>query len=181
MEDRGQEREDSRVSDLERAQRRKLLRQVAELEHWRMALERRVDYLERVRERLEEAVNAAPVGLIGTDSLGVVQLWNRGAEVLLGYPARRLVGKNMALLDGEVAPALRAALGRVLRGERVGGLDLRRGAGKGLQLRLRLSGRPVISAAGVLRGAILVVGARGQQAAAPAEGPATGCPASGSR
>jgi hypothetical protein len=79
-------------------------------------------------------------------------------------------------MQGMVARALQTALSQVLRGERVSGLDLRRRSNEGAPFPLRLSGRPVTSAAGVLRGAILVVGARGQEADQPREERAAGRP-----
>ena len=50
------------------------------------------------RERLANIVENTNDGVVACDLKGIVTLWNKGAEVIYGYPESEIVGKPVALL-----------------------------------------------------------------------------------
>ncbi|RCS56449.1 ATP-binding protein [Parvibium lacunae] len=51
--------------------------------------------LEQSLQQLQTLVSAAPLGIIGCDQNGVVQLWNDRATSILGYPASSMLGSSI--------------------------------------------------------------------------------------
>jgi diguanylate cyclase (GGDEF)-like protein/PAS domain S-box-containing protein len=80
---------------------------------------------------------------------GTVLTWNRGAEVLYGYSAADMIGRNVRLLDPDTAGAdVAALLKAVAAGETVQGLETVRRRRDGTMVDVSLTVSPVYDAGG---------------------------------
>ncbi len=92
-----------------------------------------------VLQRFEAVVKSSPLGIVMIDGAGIVQLWNPGAERMLGWTEDEVIGHQLPYLDATSEPELRRNLAQVMAGHSLPSLVLRR---------RRKDGRPIdISAA----------------------------------
>jgi PAS domain S-box-containing protein len=84
-------------------------------------------------------LDAVDQSVILTDLEGRIRSWNAGATRIFGYPATRMLGRSVAELYPEVAPAALAEdLGRILAGDEfVGEWQGRRQDGSAVRVRIR--------------------------------------------
>ena len=50
---------------------------------------------------LQQLVDEAPEAILIADREGIIRFWNRGAELMLGYPAAEAVGQSLDLIIPE--------------------------------------------------------------------------------
>jgi two-component system cell cycle sensor histidine kinase/response regulator CckA len=75
---------------------------------------------EEARARLASIVESSEDAIISKSCDGVIQSWNRGAEMLYGYTASEMIGQSVYLLaPQDRASEVASLLERVSRGERV--------------------------------------------------------------
>ena len=112
----------------------------------RRQAEREIARLAAIVDSSEEAILAATLD-------GTVVSWNRGAERLYGYAAAEMVGRNTSVLAGEDAPGpVPGVVTRLLRGETVELIEVRRIRRDGSEFAAALSFSPIRDAAGYLVG-----------------------------
>jgi PAS domain S-box-containing protein len=125
--------------------------------------------LEATNRRLESLIDAAPLAIFELDREGRVRLWNRGSEELFGWSSDEVVGETNPLVppsvdsesgtatepgsgsdpesraDPEAEPddEVRGFHARVVNGERVRGVELRRRTKDGDRLDLLASAAPL--------------------------------------
>jgi len=82
---------------------------------------------QRELERLAAIVESSGDGIISYDLEGNIMDWNRGAEVIYGYSADEVKGKNISILmDEEELERLRGLIPEVKSGDSVSNFEARR-------------------------------------------------------
>jgi two-component system cell cycle sensor histidine kinase/response regulator CckA len=107
---------------------------------------------------LAAIVESSQDAIIGKDLNGQITSWNRGAELMYGYTAEEIIGKNIGLL----VPAGRSdELPRIMEelraGRRTENFETIRAAKEGRLLNVSLSVSPVLDSDGVVIGASAIV------------------------
>ena len=123
-------------------------------------------------ELLRAIVEHAPDAMIYSDREGVIRVWNRAAERLLGYPAAEALGRSLDLVIPEHLRAahwagFRAALERGRTKHAGRALNTRALRRDGSRIYLEMSFSLVFDAAGTVIGALALA-----RAAAPRGGAA---------
>ena len=118
------------------------------------------------RAQLEAVYNAIDDGLVVFDPQGKVLVVNDAEARLCGYPTPAAMMRDLAYfaevfalfeLDGTSLPVEAWPVSRVLRGERVSGLEiLTRRLDTGAELIIRFSGEPVRDAAGAIAYGVVI-------------------------
>src|SRR5262249_33620399 len=72
--------------------------------------------LRRTGETLRAVFEASPVGIIAFDRSEKVQVWNRGAEKILGWTTEEAAANSAAVFNA-LGDTAKAAIGRAVRGE----------------------------------------------------------------
>ncbi len=87
------------------------------------------------RSRLAAIVESASDAVFAKTVDGVITAWNHGAEILFGYPAQEIIGKNIRILySQERVEEEERILNRLLKGETVAQFE---------SVRIRKGGEPV--------------------------------------
>jgi PAS domain S-box-containing protein len=100
---------------------------------WRNRAERLVV---RDRERLARLIDALPLATIAFDGDARVVTWNRTAESLFGWKAEDVFGKPNPIVPPDEKPGSDELHGRILRGEMLKDVEVRRRAADGSVLEL---------------------------------------------
>jgi two-component system cell cycle sensor histidine kinase/response regulator CckA len=100
---------------------------------WRNRAERLVA---RDRERLARLIDALPLATIAFDGDARVVTWNRTAESLFGWKAEDVFGKPNPIVPPDEKPGSDELHGRILRGEMLKDVEVRRRAADGSVLEL---------------------------------------------
>jgi PAS domain S-box-containing protein len=85
-------------------------------------------------DTLSALVHASPLAVIALDREGRVTLWNPAAERIFGWSEGEVLGRTLPFVQPEREPEFHRLLARVVQGEHLSGLELRR---------LRKDGRPI--------------------------------------
>jgi PAS domain S-box-containing protein len=113
---------------------------------------------EEARARLAAIVESSDDAILGGTPEGLITSWNRGAELLFGYPAEEVVGGHVSILtppDRSDEPA--RLLERLRRRESIAHFETRRVRKDGTQLDVSMSISPLIGADGELAGFSTIV------------------------
>jgi PAS domain S-box-containing protein len=109
---------------------------------------------EASREQLASIVNWSDDAIIGKDSEGIIQSWNRGAERLYGYSAAEAIGKHIYILLPDGAPdELREIMAKLRDGTAVHREETQRRKKDGSLIEVALTVSPIKDARGRLTGA----------------------------
>lgn len=103
-------------------------------------------------DRFRTLVNAAPVAIVETDSLGVVRLWNPEAARLFGVSAQQMIGTRPDVVPSD-DPEAEGPVRRVLRGEIVQNDEMRLQRPDGETMDLLVSAAP-LTTSGAISGVV---------------------------
>ncbi|PVZ20502.1 MULTISPECIES: CHASE domain-containing protein [unclassified Pseudomonas] len=111
------------------------------------------------RMELGAIVESASDAIIGTSLEGRITSWNRGAELLFGFPAEQAIGRTVAELIVPVdrQDEERQMLERIAAGETVGHFDTQRLNAQGEPIDVSLSPSPVFDTRGKVAAASVTV------------------------
>lgn len=113
--------------------------------------------LRETHDRLTALINASPLAIIHTDIKGKVQLWNQAAQRMFGWSADEVIGKPPPFVPEESQEEFHALRGRVVCGESLSGLHLRRKHTNGELIDISLSSAPTYDASGRIDGIMAVI------------------------
>ena len=109
-------------------------------------------------QRMVSIVECSDDAILSKDLNGIITSWNRGAEILFGYPAEEIIGKPVTTL---IPPDLQneepAILERIRRGERVEHYQTVRVGKHGDRIDVSLTVSPVRNEDGKIVGASKIV------------------------
>jgi len=113
--------------------------------------------LRRANDTLAAMIQASPLAIFTTDLAGNIEMWNPAAERIFGWTAEELIGRSNPTVP-EGAEEERCALRqRMLQGEAVTGLELRRKRRDGALIDVSLSAARLHDADGRVSGIMAVV------------------------
>jgi PAS domain S-box-containing protein len=112
--------------------------------------------LRRTSLTLQTLINAAPLPIYTLDPDGRVRSWNHAAERTFGWTAEETLGQFLPLIPPQERAVFRASLNRVLSGEALSGVQVRRPRRDGMVLDLRISAAPTRAPDGAIDGVIAV-------------------------
>jgi len=107
-------------------------------------------------DRLVSVVEVAPVAIVVVDADGTVQLWNDGAERLLGWAESDTLGSRLVETDPEATGPFGDSLSRLERGERLTGVETRHPHRDGSLVDIRFWAAPLTDRDGAFTGATYV-------------------------
>lgn len=109
---------------------------------------------ESLREHLAAVVEGSDDGIITKNLDGIIQSWNRGAEVLFGYAAEEAIGQPITMLipEGRLNEEV-DIIARLKRGERIRHFETMRQRKDGSLVPISLTISPVRNGAGEVIGA----------------------------
>ncbi|HEX7050575.1 MAG TPA: PAS domain S-box protein [Longimicrobiales bacterium] len=113
--------------------------------------------LREANQRLEAVIDASPLAIVVLDTKGRVRRWNPAAEEILGWTQKEVIGRLPPQAYGESADEFRHHFGRVMRGEALRGIEIRRRRKDGSLLTLRLSTAPLRDAEGRVDGVLAML------------------------
>lgn len=108
---------------------------------------------ERTHE-LDTLIQCFPLPIVHMDLQGKVIRWNGAAEQLTGWTKDEVVGKRNPMLAGETTDSAQTLLSRLVQGESVDGLIVRRKRRDGESIELSKWASPIKDANGNVRGII---------------------------
>jgi PAS domain S-box-containing protein len=104
--------------------------------------------------RLAAVVDSSADAILSKDRDCTITSWNRGAEILYGYTASEIVGRNVGVLvPADRAGEEQAILERILQGEDVGRLETQRLAKDGSVIDVSITASPIYGTSGEVTGA----------------------------
>ena len=119
-------------------------------------LERELSVLraDDARLRLSAIVESSEDAIVGKDLDGIIQSWNKGAEIIFGYTAEEAIGQHVSILAApERKDEIPNILERIGRGEKVEHYETRRRAKDGRIVQVSVSISPIRNAHGRIIGA----------------------------
>ena len=109
---------------------------------------------EQIRQQLGAIVESSDDAIVGMDLEGTVTSWNRGAEMIFGYPAADVLGQSIRLIiPREKWSEEEEVFARIRAGDRVDHFDTVRVHKDGHRLDMSLAFSPIKNADGVTVGA----------------------------
>lgn len=108
--------------------------------------------LRQTRDELEAAVQTSPLALVSLDPEGRVTRWNAAAEQMFGWTAAETIGRLYPISGDDNLPQFLELRDRVLAGEVVDGIELRRRARWGQEITVRVHAEPLRDASGRITG-----------------------------
>jgi PAS domain S-box-containing protein len=101
-------------------------------------------------ELLRASISASPLATVLLDPQGVVTMWNSAAEQIFGWRESEVLGRLLPSVADDMSAEFAALRFRVLGGETLTGVELRRTHKQGHQLDISLSTAPVYDAGGAV-------------------------------
>ncbi len=109
---------------------------------------------ESLRKANETSVYASPVPIIAADARGRVTMWNLAAEKLFGWSEKEAIGKPIPVIPEDEADAAAALHRRLMSGETITGVEVRRRTRGGSSVAISLSATPLWGARYAVKGMI---------------------------
>ncbi|MCX5893747.1 MAG: PAS domain S-box protein, partial [Deltaproteobacteria bacterium] len=110
--------------------------------------------LREASSKLNALVQAVPLAIVGLDPHGKVISWNPAAERISGWRKAEVIGGSIPIVPEAELEEYKRLWQRLLQGEDLLGLELRRLKKDGSQIDVSLSSAPLYNAAGGFAGAI---------------------------
>ncbi len=104
---------------------------------------RKEDELQAANQALRAIIEAAPLAIFSLDADGMVKSWNPAAERMFGWREQEVLGMPLPIVPEESKEEFRALRQRVLRGEMILNVELRRRRRDGSPIDIRLFGAPL--------------------------------------
>ena len=111
----------------------------------------------RTTQTLQTLIDASPLAILAVDPEGRVRSWSHAAERMFGWRADEVIGEVVPFVPKEELPGFRASLARVLSGESLPALLVRRRRRDEIMLDLRISAAPTRLPDGSIDGIIAVI------------------------
>ena len=109
---------------------------------------------ESLRKANETSIYGSPVPVVAADALGNVTMWNGAAEKDFGWTESEVRGLPNPIIPPEESESAAELHRRMLRGETLTGIEVRRRRRDGTVLDISLSGTPLWDENGTVRGII---------------------------
>ena len=109
---------------------------------------------EALRKANETSVYKSPVPIIAADVSGNVTMWNQAAEAVFGWSEQEVIGKSNPIIPADAAEEAETLHSRILSGETITGVEVRRQKRDGSSVAISLSGTPLWDAHQRVRGII---------------------------
>lgn len=119
----------------------------------------REEALQETKQRLETIIELSPEPILAIDSKGTVFLWNEAAEYVFGYAPADAIGKRLqtlGLFSDEQSSRFEERFERVLGGETIRGLEVRRRREDGTTVDLSISATPIYAESNTETGILAV-------------------------
>lgn len=108
-------------------------------------------------ERLNAIVHTAPEAILALSTEGLVTVWNEGAERMLGWTAAEVIGRPVPFVPEHRRAEYERLFARILGGERLQNVELRRVRKDGREIDVSLSSAAVRNAQGEVIGVMALV------------------------
>lgn len=112
--------------------------------------------LQETNEALRTLIHAAPVAIIAFDRDGKVKLWNPAAEQMLGWREAEVLGQDLPHVGDDTVVEHKALRERVLQGETLTSIEIRRRKKEGSPIDMSFSAAPLHDAEGRVTGVMSV-------------------------
>jgi PAS domain S-box-containing protein len=109
---------------------------------------------EALRKANETSIYGSPIPIIAADVHGNVTIWNDAAQSVFGWSADEVKGKPLPIIPTEEAPAAAQLHARLLAGETLTGIEVRRQKRDHSSVEISFSGTPLWDEHGKVRGMI---------------------------
>jgi len=110
--------------------------------------------LRRAHDALGAVIDASPVAIICCDLERKIFIWNNAAEQIFGYSAEEIIGQVASLAPPAQADESPALFKRLLGGEIIRDLQLKRVRKDGRMIDVRFAGAPMYNPDGSVRGVV---------------------------
>lgn len=104
--------------------------------------------LRQTNQTLETLISASPLAILMLDPNGHVLLWNPAAEQIFGWTAEEVMGRLNPIVPGDKMDEFMQLRDRVMQGETILGLEIRRQTKQGRDVDLSISTAPLRDANG---------------------------------
>jgi len=129
-------------------------RMAQRLEERRQEARNATHELRRANDALGAVIDASPVAIICCDLERKVFIWNNAAEQIFGYSAEEIIGQVASLAPPAQAQDSPALFNRILAGETIRDLHLKRVRKDGRMIDVRLAAAPMYNPDGSVRGVV---------------------------
>jgi PAS domain S-box-containing protein len=113
--------------------------------------------LREVNQHLQAIIHSSPLAIMELDIHGHVQLWNPAAEQLFGWTAAEVLGQLNPIVPPEQRAEFYAVHQRIVEGENISPLEVRRRGKDGRLIDLLLSRAPILNEAGQPIGGLAIL------------------------
>jgi PAS domain S-box-containing protein len=114
--------------------------------------------IRQTNETLQAVIHASPLAVISFDTNGNVGMWNTAAERIFGWSQEEVLGRYNPLVSEENKNEFIELLRRVLGGDSLVGLELKRRRKDGVLIDVSVSSAPLRSAKNDIVGMLSVIG-----------------------
>jgi PAS domain S-box-containing protein len=125
--------------------------------HALLRLKRAEEQLRQANIILQAIVTSSPVGIIATDTAGVVQQWNAAAERMFGWTAQEVVGGPLPIFPGEDGVPFHGWVDRAAAGETASGFEATPVRRDGSPIDVSLSLAPLCDGGGRIAGVLALL------------------------
>ena len=115
------------------------------------------DALRETAETLRAIIESSPLAIIALEPEGTVQLWNSAAERIFGWRAAEVLGGPLPLVPADRQEESQALRQRVLQGEAISEVEIRRQRKDGSPIDVSLSTAPLHDTHGRVTGIVGIV------------------------
>jgi PAS domain S-box-containing protein len=113
--------------------------------------------LRETKEHLEAIIQASPAAVVSIDTSQRVQLWSPSAELLFGYTAEEVVGRQLPTLDEEHQQENRVYFERLMQGEPTMSFEAQRRRKDGSLIDVHVCAAPLRGHDGEIQGSMGVL------------------------
>ena len=113
--------------------------------------------LEHTLRTFESLIEASPLPIVSIDRDGRVQIWNRAAEELFGWPRIEVLGRPLPLVPPDLREESAAIQEETLAGQVIRNREVRRRRKDGTEIDLALSVAPLRDPGGAVSGSIAIL------------------------
>ncbi len=115
------------------------------------------DHLREIADGFAAVIEASPLPIVAIDREGRIELWSPAAERMFGWTQAEVLRKHSPLVPEHEREAAERLRERVLAGERLTGMEIRRVRKDGSAIDLSFSTAPLTSRTGEIYGSIVIL------------------------
>jgi len=113
--------------------------------------------LQQSNQSLQALIEASPLAIIAVDKEGIVKSWNPAAQKIFGWSAREALGHFIPVVPPDRKAEFHTILNKVLKGEQIHGLTVKRWRKNGKLIDVSLSTAPLQDIEGRIVGTMGIV------------------------